>query len=164
MSLFKTNSAAVFGIDAHPVQVEVDLYKSGMARDFVLVGMPYTAVRESRERIKSAMMNSGFGYPNKAVTVNLAPATVRKEGAGFDLPMALGILGAMGTGLLTTAGGLLFSGDKGDNIVAFDQRDGKPLWHSRLNGVSNAPETYSLDDHQYVLVAAGDMIYAFTLY
>ena len=96
MSLFKTNSAAVFGIDAHPVQVEVDLYKSGMARDFVLVGMPDTAVRESRERIKSAMMNSGFGYPNKAVTVNLAPATVRKEGAGFDLPMALGILGAMG--------------------------------------------------------------------
>jgi magnesium chelatase family protein len=97
MPLFKTNSAAVFGIDAHPVQVEVDLYKSGMARDFVLVGMPDTAVRESRERIKSAMMNSGFGYPNKAVTVNLAPATVRKEGAGFDLPMALGILGAMGT-------------------------------------------------------------------
>jgi magnesium chelatase family protein len=94
--LFKTNSAAVFGIDAHPVQVEVDLYKSGMARDFVLVGMPDTAVRESRERIKSAMMNSGFGYPNKAVTVNLAPANVRKEGAGFDLPMALGILGAMG--------------------------------------------------------------------
>ena len=97
MPLFKTNSAALFGVDAHPVQVEVDLYKSGMARDFVLVGMPDTAVRESRERIKSALMNSGFGYPNKAVTVNLAPATVRKEGAGFDLPMALGILGAMGT-------------------------------------------------------------------
>jgi magnesium chelatase family protein len=97
MPLFKTNSAALFGVDAHPVQVEVDLYKSGMARDFVLVGMPDTAVRESRERIKSALMNSGFGYPNKAVTVNLAPATVRKEGAGFDLPMALAILGAMGT-------------------------------------------------------------------
>ena len=96
MPLFKTLTAAVFGIHAHPVQVEVDLYKSGMARDFVLVGMPDTAVRESRERIKSAMMNSGFGYPNKAVTINLAPANVRKEGAGFDLPMALGILGAMG--------------------------------------------------------------------
>src|SRR6201996_6621704 len=96
MPLFKTLSASVCGIDAHPVDVEVDLYKSGMARDFVLVGMPDTAVRESRERIKSAMMNSGFGYPNKAVTVNLAPANVRKEGAGFDLPMAIGILGAMG--------------------------------------------------------------------
>jgi magnesium chelatase family protein len=97
MPLFKTRSAAVFGIDAHLVDVEVDLYRSGMARDFMLVGMPDTAVRESRERIKSALMNSGFGYPNQAVTVNLAPAHVRKEGAGFDLPMALAILGAMGT-------------------------------------------------------------------
>ncbi len=96
--LFKTHqTAAVFGMDAHPIDVEVDLYRSGMAKDFVLVGMPDTAVRESRERIKSAMMNSGFGYPNKAVTINLAPANVRKEGAGFDLPMAIGILGAMGT-------------------------------------------------------------------
>jgi magnesium chelatase family protein len=97
LPLFKTRSAAVFGIDAHPVDVEVDLFRSGMARDFMLVGMPDTAVRESRERIKSALMNSGFGYPNQAVTVNLAPAHVRKEGAGFDLPMALAILGAMGT-------------------------------------------------------------------
>jgi magnesium chelatase family protein len=97
MPLFKTRSAAVYGIDAHPVDVEVDLFRSGMARDFMLVGMPDTAVRESRERIKSALMNSGFGYPNQAVTVNLAPAHVRKEGAGFDLPMALAILGAMGT-------------------------------------------------------------------
>ena len=97
MPLFKTRSAAVYGIDAQPVDVEVDLYRSGMAKDFTLVGMPDTAVRESRERIKSALMNSGFGYPNQAVTVNLAPAHVRKEGAGFDLPMALAILGAMGT-------------------------------------------------------------------
>ncbi len=68
----------------------------GERRDFITVGMPDTAVRESRERIKSALLNSGFGYPNKSVTINLAPANVRKEGAGFDLPMALGILGAMG--------------------------------------------------------------------
>jgi magnesium chelatase family protein len=97
MPLFKTRSAAVYGIDAHPVDVEVDLFRSGMARDFMLVGTPDNAVRESRERIKSALMNSGFGYPNQAVTVNLAPAQLRKEGAGFDLPMALAILGAMGT-------------------------------------------------------------------
>jgi magnesium chelatase family protein len=96
MALFKTRSAAVYGIDAHLIDVEVDMYKSGSARDFITVGMPDTAVRESRERIKSALINSGFGYPNKAVTINLAPANVRKEGAGFDLPMALGILGAMG--------------------------------------------------------------------
>jgi magnesium chelatase family protein len=95
MALFRTRSAAVYGIDAHLIDVEVDMYP-GAGRDFITVGMPDTAVRESRERIKSAMMNSGFGYPNKSVTINLAPANVRKEGAGFDLPMALGILGAMG--------------------------------------------------------------------
>jgi magnesium chelatase family protein len=97
MALFRTRSAAVFGIEAHLIDVEVDMYPGGNSRDFITVGMPDTAVRESRERIKSAMLNSGFGYPNKSVTINLAPANIRKEGAGFDLPMALGILGAMGT-------------------------------------------------------------------
>jgi magnesium chelatase family protein len=96
MALFKTRSAAVYGIDAHLIDVEVDMYASGNPRDSVTVGMPDVAVRESRERIRSAIMNSGFRYPNKAFTINLAPANVRKEGAGFDLPMALGILGAMG--------------------------------------------------------------------
>ncbi len=95
MALFRTRTAAVYGIDAHLIDVEVDMYP-GSGRDFITVGMPDTAVRESRERIKSALLNSGFGYPNKSVTINLAPANVRKEGAGFDLPMALGILGAMG--------------------------------------------------------------------
>lgn len=97
MPLFRTRSAAIYGIEAHPIDVEVDMYPSGSSRDFVTVGMPDTAVRESRERIKSALINSGFGYPSKSVTINLAPANVRKEGAGFDLPMAMGILGAMGT-------------------------------------------------------------------
>jgi magnesium chelatase family protein len=72
------------------------MYPSGSQRDFVTVGMPDTAVKESRERIKSALINSGFGYPSRSVTINLAPANVRKEGAGFDLPMAAAILGAMG--------------------------------------------------------------------
>ena len=96
MPLFRTRSAAIYGVDALVIDVEVDMYL-GSARDFVTVGLPDTAVRESRERIKSSLINSGFGYPNKAVTVNLAPANLRKEGAGFDLPMALGIMGAMGT-------------------------------------------------------------------
>src|SRR5947209_19465186 len=96
MALFKTRSAAVYGIDAHLIDVEVDMFSSGSARDSVMVGMPDIAVRESRERIKSALINSGFGYPAKRITINLAPANVRKEGAGFDLPVALGILGAMG--------------------------------------------------------------------
>lgn len=97
MALFRTFSAAIQGIDAHVVDVEVDMYPAGTARDFVTVGMPDAAVKESRERIKSALLNSGFGYPSKSVTINLAPANVRKEGAGFDLPMATAILGAMGT-------------------------------------------------------------------
>jgi len=97
MPLFRTRSAAIFGIEARPIDIEVDLYPGGSSRDFRMVGMPDTAVKESRERIKSALANSGFGYPNKSVTVNLAPGNVRKEGAGFDLPMALAILGAMGT-------------------------------------------------------------------
>lgn len=97
MALFRTYSAAIQGIDAHVVDVEVDMYPSGTSRDFVTVGMPDAAVKESRERIKSALLNSGFGYPSKSVTINLAPANVRKEGAGFDLPMATAILGAMGT-------------------------------------------------------------------
>ncbi len=97
MPLFRTRSAAIFGIEARPIDIEVDLYPGGSARDFTMVGMPDTAVRESRERIKSALGNSGFGYPSKSVTINLAPANLRKEGAGFDLPMAMAILGAMGT-------------------------------------------------------------------
>ena len=96
MPLFRTQSAAIFGIEARPIDVEVDLYPGGSERDFVLVGMPDTAVRESRQRIRSALANSGFHYPNKAVTINLAPANLRKEGAGFDLPIALAVLGAMG--------------------------------------------------------------------
>src|SRR5580765_1718910 len=96
MALFKTRSAAIYGIDAHLIDVEVDMFAASNARDSVMVGMPDVAVRESRERIKSALINSGFGYPNKRITINLAPANIRKEGAGFDLPVAIGILGAMG--------------------------------------------------------------------
>src|SRR6201987_4755830 len=96
MALFKTRSAAVYGIDAVLIDVEVDMFSAGNPRDSVMAGMPDVAVRESRERIKSALLNSGFGYPSKRITITLAPANVRKEGAGFDLPVALGILGAMG--------------------------------------------------------------------
>jgi hypothetical protein len=63
MALFKTQSAAVYGIDAHRIDVEVDMYSYGSPRDSRMVGMPDVAVRESRERIKSALINSGFGYP-----------------------------------------------------------------------------------------------------
>jgi len=96
MPLFKTRTAALYGVEALPIDVEVDLYQ-GQPGVFVTVGLPDAAVRESRERIKSSLVHSGFGYPRKSVTINLAPANIRKEGAAFDLPIALGILGAMGS-------------------------------------------------------------------
>ncbi len=72
--------------------------------------------------------------------------------------------GGLANGVLTTAGGLLFAGDRGGNIVARDPANGQPLWHSRIGNVSNAPETYLLDGEQYLLVAGGDTLYAFKLY
>ena len=108
MALYRTRSATLFGIDARLIDVEVDMYGDSH-QGFITVGMPDTAVKESRERIKSAIMNSGFGFPSKSVTINLAPANVRKEGAGFDLPMAVGILGAMGR--VTQTENYLFAGE-----------------------------------------------------
>jgi magnesium chelatase family protein len=94
--LFKTISASVYGIDAYLVEVEVDVGSARM-QDFNVVGLPDNAVKESRERIKSALRNCGFEFPyGQGVTINLAPADVRKEGSGFDLPMALGLAGGMG--------------------------------------------------------------------
>jgi len=97
--LFKTISAAVFGIDAYVVDVEVDLTpRSGdsLTPVFTMVGLPDAAVRESRERIRAAINNCNFFFPIHRVTVNLAPADVKKEGSSFDLPIAIGILGANG--------------------------------------------------------------------
>ncbi|MFL6255033.1 MAG: YifB family Mg chelatase-like AAA ATPase [Pyrinomonadaceae bacterium] len=97
---FSTRSAAVYGIDADLVEVEVDLTpargESDAASSVTIVGLPDAAVRESRERIRAAVNNSAFFFPLHKTTVNLAPADVRKEGASFDLPIALGILGANG--------------------------------------------------------------------
>ena len=95
--LFKTISASVYGIDAYLVEVEVDV-GSARIQDFNVVGLPDNAVKESRERIKSALRNCGFEFPyGQGITINLAPADVRKEGSGFDLPMALGLAGCMGS-------------------------------------------------------------------
>jgi magnesium chelatase family protein len=85
----------VFGVDACTVHVEVDV-SFGLPM-FTMVGLPDTSVRESRDRVKSAIRNSGFEFPSHRVTVNLAPADVRKAGSSFDLPIALGILAAQGT-------------------------------------------------------------------
>ncbi|MEO5858978.1 MAG: YifB family Mg chelatase-like AAA ATPase [Pyrinomonadaceae bacterium] len=95
--LFLTQSAAVYGIDALIVDAEVNITPtSGDDALIIIVGLPDTAVRESRERIRAAISNSGYFFPIHKVTINLAPADVKKEGASFDLPIALGILGANG--------------------------------------------------------------------
>ena len=95
--LYKTLSAAVYGIDASLIEVEVDVAPIKEEHDtFTTVGLPDTTVRESRERIRAALKNSGYDVPSTTTTINLAPADIRKEGSGFDLPMALGILGAYG--------------------------------------------------------------------
>ncbi len=87
-------SAALVGVEAVLVRVEVDV-ASGLPA-FTTVGLPDSAVRESRERVRTAIRNAGFAFPNDRITVNLAPADIRKEGASFDLPIALGILVATG--------------------------------------------------------------------
>jgi magnesium chelatase family protein len=95
--LFKTQSAAVYGIDANIIEVEVDVGARPLEKEnFQTVGLPDAAVRESRERIKAALKNCGFDVPQTHITINLAPADIKKEGSGFDLPMAMGILGAYG--------------------------------------------------------------------
>src|SRR4051794_24030952 len=92
--LYKTLSAAVYGIDANIIQVEVDC--SGIKCDqdhFHTVGLPDSAVRESRERVRAALKNCGYDIPPTHITVNLAPADIKKEGSGFDLPIAISIIG-----------------------------------------------------------------------
>lgn len=92
--LASLRSAAVFGVEASDVHVEVDV-TFGLPI-FVMVGLPDASVRESRDRVRSAIRNSGFEFPPHRVTVNLAPADVRKAGAALDLPIALGVLAAQG--------------------------------------------------------------------
>src|SRR3974390_480326 len=95
--LFKALSSAVYGIDANLIDVEVDL--SGVVTDkdvLHTVGLPDAAVRESRDRVRAAIKNSDYTIPPTVTTINLAPADLKKEGSGFDLPIALGILGAYG--------------------------------------------------------------------
>src|SRR4026207_2479312 len=92
--LARMSAAAVFGVDAIPVSVEVDV--SFGLPGLTMVGLPDTTVRESRDRVRTAIRNSGFPFPTTKVTVSLAPSDVRKVGAAFDLPIALGILAASG--------------------------------------------------------------------
>lgn len=105
----KIISAALIGIDAHLVDVETSLERGLFG--FALVGLPDSAVKESRERVIAAIKNSGFDFPLKRITINLAPADIRKEGAGYDLPIAIGILAAFGQIPETKLGDHLIAGE-----------------------------------------------------
>ncbi|KAF0179180.1 MAG: magnesium chelatase family protein [Nitrospirae bacterium] len=93
--LSKARSAYVIGIDAHPVDVEVDISSRGLPH-FSIVGLPDASVKESKDRVRAALKNIGFSFPLKQITVNLAPADMKKEGSLFDLPIALGVIAAEG--------------------------------------------------------------------
>lgn len=105
----KIYSSCVLGIDAYEVTVETDI-GAGLPA-FNIVGLPDTAIKESRDRIKAAIRNSGFSFPTKKITINLAPASIKKEGAAFDLPIALSILLCEGIIECPGLAGYLFCGE-----------------------------------------------------
>src|SRR5436190_3570861 len=133
---------ALVGVDAEPVYVEVDI--GGGLPSFTIVGLPDAAVRESRERVRSALRNSGFKYPDHRITANLAPADLRKAGPGFDLAIAAAILAA--TGQLPSpvvdnyamAGELALDGAIRPAPGALAMAEGARAWP--LRGVAVAPQ------------------------
>ncbi len=92
--LSKVLLSATYGIDAYLVEVETHVEKQ--IPGFIIVGLPDSSVKESRERVTAAIKNSGFEYPLKKIIVNLAPADIKKEGSAFDFPIAVGLLSATG--------------------------------------------------------------------
>ena len=109
--LARVRSAALLGIDAYPVDVEVDI--SPGLPSFSTVGLPHGAVKEGRERVSAALANAGFELPLRRITVNLAPADIRKDGSAFDLPIALGLLVASGQLEAASLGATLVVGEVG---------------------------------------------------
>src|ERR1700677_1921435 len=137
--LFKSRSAAVYGIDAHIIDVEVDYSGFRTEQDqFNTVGLPDAAVRESRDRVRSAIKNSGFDLPVTRTTINLAPADLKKEGSGFDLPIAIGILGAYGALHLKDLSDYLLVGELGlDGSLRAVQGMLPIAIAARANGIRN---------------------------
>jgi magnesium chelatase family protein len=103
-------SASVIGIDAFKVEVEVDISSRGLPH-FSMVGLPDAAVKESRDRVRASLKNIGFNFPLKQITVNLAPADLKKEGSAFDLPIAVGIISSEGLIDQGSLDGYLFTGE-----------------------------------------------------
>ena len=158
--LARVRSAAVFGIDATPVTIEVDI--SFGLPGLTIVGLPDASVRESRDRIRSAVRNSGFEFPKGRIIVNLAPADVRKAGTSFDLPIALGVLAASGVierravddvlilGELSLDGGILAA--RGVLPIAASAR--KRRFKGLLLPTSNSHEAAVVDSLEFHPVAS----------
>lgn len=108
--LSKILSASVIGIESHKVEVEVDIASRGLPH-FSMVGLPDAAVKESRDRVRAALKNIGFNFPLKQITVNFAPADLKKEGSAFDLPIAIGIVASEGLIDPSVLSGYLFTGE-----------------------------------------------------
>ena len=159
--LARVLSAALVGVEAALVRVEVDV-AAGLPA-FTTVGLPDSAVRESRERVRSAIRNAGFAFPSDRITVNLAPADLRKEGASFDLPIALGILTATGAvshgriGPVAVIGELALDGQirpvRGTLAIGLACRKGRI--GALVVPVENAPEARAVAGLR--VLAAGDL-------
>src|SRR5512142_1412836 len=108
--LSKVLSASIIGIEAYKVEVEVDISSRGLPH-FSMVGLPDAAVKESRDRVRAALKNIGFNFPLKQITVNLAPADLKKEGSAFDLPIAIGIIACEGIVEPDCLKGYVFTGE-----------------------------------------------------
>src|SRR3989339_607136 len=94
--LAKTFSAAINGVDAFSVEIEINATGEGQQTNVSIVGLPDAAVKESRDRVRSALQSCGYYHPGGTTVINLAPADVKKEGASFDLPIAIGMIAATG--------------------------------------------------------------------
>lgn len=104
-------SAAIFGVEVCPVQVEADV--SNGLPSFIMVGFPSAQVKEAQDRVRTALKNNGYQFPPKRITVNFAPADVKKEGAGFDVPVAAAVLAAFGMISPQVVSGVMMSGEIG---------------------------------------------------
>jgi magnesium chelatase family protein len=107
----RTHSIALVGVEGHPVEIESDI-ENGLP-GLLLVGLPDTALREARDRIRSAIVNSGERWPQRRITVGLSPASLPKRGSGFDVGLAVSILAAAGTVPVTAIEGVTFLGELG---------------------------------------------------
>jgi magnesium chelatase family protein len=145
--LSKVLSASIIGIEAYPVDVETDITSKGLPH-FSMVGLPDAAVKESKDRVRAALKNIGFHFPLKQITVNLAPADLKKEGSAFDLPIAIGIVSAEGVVEQGALDGFLFTGELSLNGGLKPVRGTLSMamraWEMGLKGVilpeENAPE------------------------